>query len=227
MVEPTESEVFTEVEADVHLRPQNPLMHAHPRGQGESAASQLRDADVFQRRECVSSGSSSARGDSPPRQIHDLAASGEIGDNLRSQMQQHSSVHGNVHGHRQQQRHQQVLDAAALPPRPEGTNSASTLPPRPEGTNNSFGSGRVARAFDLRLSLEQVVSSAQADVEREEEALRSARAKSLSMERSAQECRIRASPRGTSDDAISAGGVSGAMAPIPALAADSGPASAD
>merc|ERR1712232_712733 len=102
MVEPTESEVFTEVEADVHLRPQNPLMHAHPRGQGESAASQLRDADVFQRRECVSSGSSSARGDSPPRQIHDLAASGEIGDNLRSQMQQHSSVHGNVHGHRQQ-----------------------------------------------------------------------------------------------------------------------------
>merc|ERR1712232_190931 len=230
MVEPTDSDFFTEVEADIHLRPKNPVVHAQPR---ESAASQLRDSDVFQRRDCVS-GSSSATEDSPPRRIHDLvadvAASAEIDDNLategvRSQVPQHTSVHGNAHGHRQQQRHHQVLDAAALPPRPDGTNSASTLPPRPEGT---FGSGRIARAFDLRLpSLEQVVSSAQADVEREEEALRSARAKRLSLEREAQECRIRASPRGTSDYAISAGGASGAMAPTRALAADSGPTGAD
>jgi len=225
-----EPDFFTEAEAEAQIRaltplpllPQAPVPNAHPHSQVESAAAQLRDSDVFQRRECVS-GSSSAADESPPRQIHDLAADAVASVNLAvegvdSQMQQHSNLHENAHG--QQQRHQ----GASLPPRPDGKNNVSTLPPRPEGTHNAFGAGRVARAFGLRLpSLEQAVSSAQAEVEREEEALRSARAKRLAMEREAQECRIRASPRDMSGYATSAGGgTNGALALTHTSAANGG-----
>lgn len=207
-------------------------LEAHPVNTdvAESAASQLRDSDVFQRRDCAS-GSSSASEESLPRQIHNLAAdaiaTSQIGNHLATegignQIQQHSSFHENSHG--QQQSHQQQLDVSRLPPRPESKNNVSSLPPRPEGTLNTFGGGRVARAFDLRLpSLEQVVSSAQADVEREEEALRSARAKRLAMEREAHECRVRASPRDTSGCANSADGTRGALALTHTSAADGGP----
>eukprot|EP00928_Gymnodinium_smaydae_P017878 TRINITY_DN16827_c0_g3_i1.p1 TRINITY_DN16827_c0_g3~~TRINITY_DN16827_c0_g3_i1.p1 ORF type:complete len:1434 (-),score=400.58 TRINITY_DN16827_c0_g3_i1:63-3824(-) len=89
---------------------------------------------------------------------------------------------------------QQPAPAGARPPQPGGLGRGSGSHARPPVRSvDSALSGRP----DLRLpSLEQIVSGAQADVEREEEALRSARAKRLAMEREAAEARMRASPRG-------------------------------
>merc|ERR1711971_977133 len=98
-------------------------LEAHPVNTdvAESAASQLRDSDVFQRRDCAS-GSSSASEESLPRQIHNLTAdaiaTSQIGNHLATegignQIQQHSSFHENSHG--QQQSHQQQLDVSRLP----------------------------------------------------------------------------------------------------------------